>query len=314
LKYFASQRASFFGSRTVMNLNFWMIVAGLLLFLAPPAPAFAAAVSCSPAEQNRFVVLDALAQAQVIYLGETHDRPIDHEAELEILQLLHNRQSNLMIALEMFQKPYQASLDQYLAGRLTEADLLAQTEYPQRWGFNWDFYAPILRFAKANRIPLLAVNTPSEVTRKVSRTGLKSLTVEELSWIPPLSELDVSSADYRQRLEEAYQSFHQAHGNSSGFEGFFQAQILWDETMAEAIAQYWLQHPNRKIVMLVGQGHVLYGDGIPNRVKRRLKAIPDWRQQTVLLNPSRELQSLQSLQSRQVTDACWFTVKPTDPK
>jgi uncharacterized iron-regulated protein len=291
-----------FGSRGSMKR--WIIFTGLCLFLALPVSIFTIRAFANPVAQSRPAILKQLFQAQVIYLGETHDHPPDHRAQLEILQKFYAREPNLAIALEMFQKPFQASLDQYLNGILTETELLAQTEYPKRWGFNWDFYAPILRFAKANKIPLLAINTPSEVTRKVALTGLEGLTPEDFQWIPPIAEIDMTNAVYRQRLQQTYQSFHNAHGNSDGFERFFQAQVLWDETMADAIAQYWRAHQARKVVVLVGQGHLLYGDGIPDRVKRRLKAIPHWRQHSVLLNPSAEVQTPQA---RPVADSFWFT-------
>ena len=60
-------------------------------------------------------------------------------------------------------------------------------DYQRRWGYDWELYAPILRFARAERIPVLALNTPSEVTRKVARTGLNQLSFAERQWIPPIS-------------------------------------------------------------------------------------------------------------------------------
>jgi uncharacterized iron-regulated protein len=290
-----------FGSRVSMK---WRIVfTGLCLFLILSISISVIGAFANPAAQSHPAILKQLFQSQVVYLGETHDHPPDHKAQLEILQKLYAHEPNLTIALEMFQKPFQAKIDQYLDGTLTESELLTQTEYPKRWGFNWDFYAPILRFAKTNRIPVLAINTPSEVTRKVARTGLESLASEDFQWIPPIAEIDTTSAVYRQRVKETYQSFHSAHGNSDGFDRFFQAQVLWDETMADAIAQYWLKNQNHKVVVLVGQGHLLYGDGIPSRVARRLKIISNWQQHSVLLNPSAELQAPQS---RPVADSFWF--------
>jgi uncharacterized iron-regulated protein len=291
-----------FGSRVFIKR--WFIFIGLCLFLVLPVSISAIGAFANPTAQSHPAILKQLFQAQVVYLGETHDHSPDHKAQLEILKKLYAREPNLAIALEMFQKPFQSSIDRYLDGTISEAELLEQTEYPKRWGFNWDFYAPVLRFAKTNRIPVLAINTPSEVTRKVARTGLESLTSEDFRWIPPMSDIDIANTAYRQRLQETYQSFHSAHGNSAGFDRFFQAQVLWDETMADAIAQYWLKNRNRKVVVLVGQGHLLYGDGIPSRVARRLKTIPNWRQHSVLLNPSSELQTPQS---RPVADSFWFT-------
>jgi hypothetical protein len=99
----------------------------------------------------------ALQTADVVYLGERHDSAADHAAQLEIIEALHAENPDLAIALEMFQRPFQPVIDRYLAGEITEAELVAQTEYLERWGFPWEFYAPFLRFAQANELPVLAL-------------------------------------------------------------------------------------------------------------------------------------------------------------
>ncbi len=270
----------------VLGIGLWMTYAFPAPSYAQSQPNRANAPALTRIQQR---VLQNIQRANIIYLGETHDRLADHQAQLAIIQVLYGKNPRMAIALEMFQRPYQV----WLAGATSEAQLLAQTEYPKRWGFDWNFYAPIFRFARAKNLPLLAINTPSEITRKVARSGLDSLQPEDFEWIPPRAEIDLSSTSYRKRIRETYNSFHQGKGNSDGFERFFEAQVLWDETMAAAIAQDWLKHPDRLIVVLVGQGHILFGDGIPSRVARRLKAVgrKDWKQTTVLLNPSEEVKA-----------------------
>jgi uncharacterized iron-regulated protein len=268
----------------VLSLGLWMSYAPL-----SNAQTQFHQIALPMVRSDQRILLQKIQAANVIYLGETHDSLADHQAQLTIVQALHRGKARMAIALEMFQRPYQVSL----AGALSESDLLAQTEYQKRWGFDWNFYAPIFRFARAKNLPLLAINTPSEITRKVAQSGLESLRGDDFKWIPSLSDIDTSSASYRKRILETYESFHQGKGNSDGFERFFQAQVLWDETMAEAIAQSWLKHPDRQIVVLVGQGHILFGEGIPSRVARRLKAAgrKNWKQTTVLLNPSEEIKA-----------------------
>ena len=285
-------------------LSLLILGMGLWMSCTSTAPSYAAELQETPvpvlqSDQRR--LLEKIRMANIIYLGETHDQLADHQAQLGIIQALHHGNSRMAIALEMFQKPYQV----WLSGALSEAQLLTQTEYQKRWGFDWDFYAPIFRFARVKSLPLLAINTPSEITRKVARFGLDSLSGDDFKWIPPRADIDLGSASYRKRILETYESFHQGKGNGDGFERFFQAQVLWDETMAEAIAQYWLKHPDRQIVVLVGQGHLLYGEGIPSRVARRIKASgrKDWRQVSVLLNPSEEIQK----DSTRAADFFWFS-------
>ena len=258
----------------------WIWVLGIFLVCAAPANAVTSTGNgevrgsvLNLQQQQReepASVLQKLAQAEVVYLGETHDRPADHQAQLDIIQALQRLRPHLTIAMEMFQRPYQSVLDRYLAGQLTETELQDLSQYKKRWGYSWEFYAPVLRFAKDHNLPVIALNTPTEVTRKTARAGLGSLTLADRRFIPPLSAIVLGPTGYRQRLQQIYTDSH--HGDRSNrFESFFEAQVLWDETMAERITQTLQQRPGTLVVVLVGQGHILYGDGIPARVARRLQ-------------------------------------------
>ena len=250
-------------------------------------------------------ILQELIKANVVYLGETHNSPEDHKAQLEILQALHQQNPKIAIAMEMFQRPFQDVLDQYLAGKITEAQLVEQSEYDERWGFPWEYYAPILRLAKVNQLPVLALNTPTEVTRKVARSGLESLTTDERRYIPPFSEIRTDNADYRKMAQEVYEQHHQAgHGNSTSFERFFTAQVLWDETMAETIAQFVKANPGYQVVVLAGKSHIVYGYGIPSRVARRLNN-NQLVQRSVLLGVSQEAQSAGEKGEKAIADYFW---------
>ena len=238
------------------------------IFLLYSSPAYAQSIS-SYLQHTPQQVLQELVKADVVYLGETHDSLKDHQAQLEILQKLYQRQPKMAIALEMFQRPYQNVLNRYIAGDLSEQELLEQSEYNQRWGFPWQYYAPILQFAKEKQLPVLALNTPTEVTRQVARAGLESLTPQQRQFIPPFTEIRTDNAEYRQTLLRIFNQ-HQTGHSSASFERFFLAQVLWDETMAERIAQFIYAHPDYQVVVLAGRGHIAYGYGIPSRVARRL--------------------------------------------
>ncbi len=256
-------------SRAVMPFIFILCLASWLGF-APIALAADIPGRFSDAQGQLVATPNLITQLQaadVVYLGETHDRASDHAAQLAIIQTLHDRAPNLAIGLEMFQRPYQKLLDRYVAGDLDEAGLRDRSEYDKRWGFDWELYAPILRYAKAQKIPLIALNTPQEVTRKVSRQGLASLNWADRRFIPPLSAIRTEPEAYRKMLADIFTNMHPA-GKSpdpTRFDRFFQAQVLWDETMADRITQI----PHRPIVVLVGQGHLVYRYGIPDRVDRR---------------------------------------------
>lgn len=231
--------------------------------------------------------LQNLAKADVVYLGETHDRLEDHHIQLQIIQELQQRNRKIAIAMEMFVQPYQNIINRYLAGKLTEQELVEQSNY-QQWGYPWEYYAPIVRFAREKQLPILALNIPIEITRKVTRSGLESLTPQERKLIPPFSEIRTDNAQYRQLLANTFkQHQHSGHGSSTGFERFFLAQVLWDETMASQVTKFLKANPNYQVIVLAGQGHIIHGYGIPSRVARRVQ---DKRiiQCSILLSPTQE--------------------------
>lgn len=247
-------------------------------------------------------ILQQLVKAKVVYLGETHDSAEDHQAQLKIIREMQRQNRKIAIAMEMFQRPFQSAIDNYLAGKLTQEQLVEQTEYDRRWRFPWESYAPILRFAKENQLPVLALNTPSEVTRKVATQGLESLTAEEKKHIPPISEIRTDNAEYRQLLLEVFQQHQKAgQGNSTAFERFLQAQVLWDETMAEKIAEFVKANPDYQVVVLAGKGHIIYGYGIPSRVERRL-GVGNVKARSVLFNST---ENLPLSADRSIADFIW---------
>jgi uncharacterized iron-regulated protein len=248
----------------------WLVTA------ATTAPNF------SPAQQR---ILREVSPAEVIYLGETHDSASDHSDQIDIINYLHRSNQQIAIGLEMFQKPFQGVIDQYLAGQISETELVAQTEYQKRWGWPWENYAPLLRLAKKQQISVIALNTPTEVLRKVAKGGLESLQTADFQYIPPAAEIDKSNLAYRDLLLAAYREHQaQALATSKEFDRFYTAQLLWDETMAANAAQFRQQHPRTQLIVIAGQGHILYGYGIPRRVARRLKQV----QQKIVILSSTE--------------------------
>jgi uncharacterized iron-regulated protein len=244
------------------------------------------AVLCIGAQAGAFTVaqqqiLTSLLPANIIYLGEIHNDKQDHQDKLAIIEYLQRQNSRIAIGLEMFQKPYQGAIDKYLAGQISEAELLEQTEYQKRWGFDWENYAPLLRFARKYQIPVIALNTPTEIIRKVAKKGLASLTDTDFRYIPPIKDIDKSNVVYRQLIQKSYEQ-HQAVANSKSFERFYEAQLVWDETMAASIAEFYQKNPRYQVIAIAGQDHIKDGYGIPDRVARRL-ASRNFIQKSVIL-------------------------------
>lgn len=209
-------------------------------------------------------IIKTIIDKPIIFVGERHTNYEDHKVQLEIIMELFQRQKKFAIGMEMFQRPFQRALDDYLSGAISEREFLKASEYFKRWKYNYNLYREIIEFAKAKGIPIVALNLKEEIVRKVAEGGLDTLTPEEKEEIP--ADMDMTSDEYRERVKRAFQF----HGRSplKNFEYFYQSQILWDETMAHSVAQFLNGHPDFQMVVLAGEQHVVFNSGIPKRTFR----------------------------------------------
>lgn len=211
-------------------------------------------------------LIERVADKRVVYVGESHDQYQHHLNQLAVIKGLHARDPNLAIGLEFFFQPFQPVLDRYIAGEIDEAQLLRETEYFERWRFDYRLYRPIFRFAREQGIPLVALNLEREITEQVGREGMDSLTESQKARLP--GEIDSSNEAYEERLRAIFERHPPREGRK--FENFLQVQLLWDESMAEQTADWLKKHSDARMVVLAGVGHLMYGQGIPDRVQRRL--------------------------------------------
>ena len=120
---------------------------------------------------NKGVVLDLqeafedLMGYNVIFFGEEHGSRTDHVAELTVLAELAERDPRLVLALEMFERDVQDTLNAYLAGTISE-DVFLDRSRP--WPNYQQDYQPLVEFAKLKGIPVIAANVPRRVAAAVA--------------------------------------------------------------------------------------------------------------------------------------------------
>jgi len=209
--------------------------------------------------------IQQIDDARVILVGETHTRWDHHLVQLEILKLLYQKSAKLAIGVEWFQRPYQQYLDAYVAGDISEQEMLKQTGYFERWRYDYRLYRPIIQYAREHKIPVIALNASRELTHALSKSGFDDLSAELKEQLP--GSYDWSDKDYEKRLRSVFDMHPDYPGE---FGDFLRGQLTWDESMAESAAQYLEENPETRMLILAGSGHIAYGSGIPNRIKRRI--------------------------------------------
>jgi uncharacterized iron-regulated protein len=197
-------------------------------------------------------------------VGEVHTSYSHHLVQFEIIKRLYKIHGKLLIGMEMFQKPYQEYLDKYVQGEIGENEFLKKSEYFKRWRYDYNLYRDILHFAREKKIKIIALNLRGEIVKKVSRKGIDSLTPEERREVPP--DMDLTNREYRESILRVMRMH--SRGLKMNLTNFFQAQVLWDESMAHNTVNAMRENPGIPMVVLAGNGHLVYSRGIPDRVKR----------------------------------------------
>lgn len=209
--------------------------------------------------------IDQISSKQLIFIGEVHDNPEHHLIQVQILQALVACCGPLNIAGEFFERTQQSTLNRYLKGKLNEEEFLKEVRWNERWGFDYSFYRPLIRMAKQHGAEVRAINAPREVVRKVARQGLASLDEPERNKIA--KKIDLSNEAHRNYVREAYE--RHPRGALKKFDYFYEAQCVWEDTMAENLAEY-LKENQTKLIAFTGNGHIINHFGIPHRTIERI--------------------------------------------
>ncbi len=211
----------------------------------------------------------ALAAADAICIGEDHDNPHEHWAELQLLLRLLERARmsgrSVALGLEMVERPEQSVLDRFNSREIDRRELAKQLDWEHSWGFDFALYSPLLGAARAHRAPIIALNAPMDLVSKVAHGGLDALDDNERRELP---QLDLQNKRHRRRFDQAMHG----HPHVGDFDNMYLAQVLRDETMARTAAR-WLSGgaPARQLVIIAGAEHCRK-PAIPARIQSRTDA------------------------------------------
>lgn len=172
-----------------------------------------------------------LSNYDVVFIGEHHNNSINHWLQLRITKALFDQKNGqLTLGAEMFERDNQTQLNDYLSGKLDEKILKDSMRLWQN--FNTD-YKPLVDFAKENNLKFIAANIPRRYASIVAKKGLDSLntvTEKEKAWMMKLPvEVTLDTPGYPEMKEMM--------GDHAGPNAmnFVSAQAVKDATMAESI-------------------------------------------------------------------------------
>ncbi len=313
----------------------------LLLMLSPICVRYAAAQGVHPpvpgyipqrvydSVEKRYTDFESmlleLSRSDVVFVGEQHNDPATHRLERAILEGLARRRGNILVALEMFERDVQSSLDDYLAGRLSEEEFLSNS---RPWPSYMTDYRPLVELARFRNWRVIASNVPRRYASQVSKQGMEAIDAV------PATERKLIAAQFQCPFDDYYKRFSQAMGAHPGhgdegkekesgerdeqkdeqramIERFYYAQCIKDETMAESIAHQFNEPENGSqkplVVHFNGTFHSDYRLGAAARTNRR---IPQSKIKVVTIVPLDNLDVIQPDEYRKRGDYVIFSLKP----
>lgn len=214
---------------------------------AQPNPAYSIFTGDGkPTDYGKMV--KALSDADIIFIGETHNCPIAHWMEYEIASdLIKRSPKGLTLGAEMFETDNQLLVDEYTKGLISSDKFEAEAKL---WDNYWTDYASLLFLAREHGLKFVATNIPRRYASYVKDNGLEalqSLSDEAKSLMAPLPILFDEAAQ-----DEAMFGFMQMiGGKGSANSHFAEAQAIKDATMAWFIAQNF----DRKFIHFNGNFH-----------------------------------------------------------
>jgi uncharacterized iron-regulated protein len=241
-----------------------------LLPAAEPAGCLAPGTWAVPAGAKTVAVTPdtvaaAARNAQFVLLGEAHDNADHHRWQLHALGMLLAQRGKLALGFEMFPRRVQPVLDRWVAGKLTEQELLRDADWGTVWGFEPKMYMPLFQFARLHRAPMIALNVERSLLREVGKIGWAA--------IPSASREGVgdpapATQAYRDRLKQVYAMHSQPEdSDKETFEHFVEGQLLWDRAFAEGLNDAARKHPDALVVGIIGSGHLSDSNGVPYQLR-----------------------------------------------
>lgn len=206
-------------------------------------------------------MLDTISSARVIYIGEQHDNMAAHMVQRGIIRAMEGRYpGQVVVGMEMFRRSAAEKLRQWHAGDLDDSGF--RDLFRENWDDGYGAYADIFNDLQERGIPLIGLKPTTETEARV-RGGEMPVPGNGLP------EMDMDAPHYR----DYYMQFFGGHPvGEAQTDRFYRMMVLWDEAMAESVAEFLAdpQNHDRKLIVLAGEMHVRYGFGIPDRAARRV--------------------------------------------
>ena len=213
---------------------------------------------------DRETLVERLAGADFVLLGERHDNPDHHMLQAEVLRSLIAVERRPAVGFEMLGLDDASIIAGHLAAAPADAAGLGRAvNWNQRGWPDWAMYQPIAEAALQAKLRIIATNLPLTTARKMTRDGLAALEPRlarelGLDEPPPEPVFATMAADIRDA--------HCGYASEQSVKAMVDVQRARDAQMAQSLIA--AGDPGGAI-LVAGAGHVRNDYGIPVYIRAK---------------------------------------------
>lgn len=197
-------------------------------------------------------MINDLQDADVILVGEMHNHTPSLDFIATTFEALLPLNPMLALSMEFYERDQQVPLDDYLSGIVDYEQFVKLAR--RNAGNNPIGHLRMVELCRLNNRPVIAANSPrryTSIARKEGFEGYSKLNSQQIKLLEVPSDLPVGG--YADRFRDAMSGMA-AHGGEEMINGFLRSQTVWDQTMADSVAQG--VHNGSSIFHVVGHFHV----------------------------------------------------------
>lgn len=109
---------------------------------------------------DKRILFARLKQAQIILVGDFHAQK---QSSRGLLRILRKIKTPYILALECLNIRDQVWIDRYVKGEMSEKEFLTKVSWKKNWGFPWENYRPLFKWAQQNQIKIFGINAGADI-------------------------------------------------------------------------------------------------------------------------------------------------------
>jgi uncharacterized iron-regulated protein len=242
-------------------------------------------------------------EAEVVYVGELHDRPQHHVIQTRILEAMLAAGGRPAIAFEMVPETRQAALEAVVQSEAGPSEVDRQLQWTAQGWPDFTMYWPLFELARRHGLPVVATDLDPAVTRRISRDGLGAAGEGPARLRSAMPDDPARDRAIARRIRSAHCDRVSESRAVRMLESWYARNVVIARRVAKALERA------PQVVAIIGRGHQSPG-GVPEQ----LEALRQGTRQLVVALVEIEAGAPERPPPGTMADVVWFTEgRPRQP-